>query len=336
MKNKKLLSGFILLGIILFVLDICLGVVQIPIRDTFQVLIGNNASKLTWQYIIFNFRLPKALVAITVGAALPICGLLMQTLFKNPLAGPYILGLSSGSSLMVAFVIMGSSYLPSFLIPFFISTYGIAIASIIGSLIVLIAVILTAQKIKNTMSILVIGLMFSHFTSSIINILSYFSSAEQLQKFTIWSMGSLGNVSWHNLYFILIICGFTLLYTIKLLKNLDALLLGENYAKSLGIPYKKTVYKTILITSILTGVLTAFIGPIAFIGFAIPHISKIIFQDNQHLSLFTTTILTGICIMLLCDILSHNFEVAIPINAITSIIGAPIVVWLLVKKRTFN
>ncbi|PTD16382.1 iron ABC transporter permease [Flavobacterium columnare] len=336
MKNKKLFFGFILLSVILFILDLCLGSVRIPIQDTFQVLIGNNASKTTWQYIILNFRLPKALIAVAVGVALPICGLLMQTLFRNPLAGPYILGLSSGSSLMVAFVIMGSNFLPPLLVPLFTSSYGIVFASIMGSLIVLIAVLLTAQKIKNTMSILVIGLMFSHFTSSIINILSYFSSAEQLQKFSIWSMGNLGSVRWENIYFIFIVCGITLLYTIRLLKNLDALLLGKNYAKSLGVPYKKTLHQIILITSVLTGILTAFVGPIAFIGFAIPHLAKIIFQGSQHLHLFITTLLTGICIMLLCDIVSQGFEVAIPINAVTSIIGAPIVVWLLVKKRTLN
>lgn len=336
MKNKQRILGIIIFCIILFILDLCLGSVRIPVKDTFNVLMGNGASKSTWEYIILNFRLPKAIIAILVGITLPVCGLLMQTLFRNPLAGPYILGLSSGSSLMVALVIMGSSFLPQFLVPIFTSSYGIVIASIAGSLLVLLAVLLTAQKIKNTMSILVIGLMFSHFTSSIINILSYFSSAEQLQKFTIWSMGNLGSVSWETLGFIIIVCGITLLYTLRLLKSLDALLLGENYAKSLGVPYKKTLNQIILITSVLTGIITAFVGPIAFIGFAIPHIAKIIFQGSQHLYLFITTLLTGVCIMLICDIVSQGFEVAIPINAVTSIIGAPIVVWLLVKKRTFN
>lgn len=336
MKNKQRIIGFIILSIILFFLDLCLGSVRIPLGETFKILMGDSASKSTWEYIILNFRLPKAIIAIVIGITLPVCGLLMQTLFRNPLAGPYILGLSSGSSLMVAIVIMGSTLLPDFLIPLFTSSYSIVIASIIGSLIVLLAVLITARKIKNTMSILVIGLMFSHFTGAIINVLSYFSSAEQLQKFTIWSMGNLGSVSWQNVILVVILCSITLVYTLTLLKNLDALLLGENYAKSLGVPYKKTQNHIILITSILTGIITAFVGPIAFIGFAIPHIAKIIFQGSQHLHLFITTILTGICIMLLCDIISQGFETAIPINAITSIIGAPIVVWLLVKKRTFN
>lgn len=335
MKNKQRIIGFIILAIILFFLDLCLGSVNIPFKDSLSILSGEGATKSTWEYIILNFRLPKALMAILVGMALPVCGLLMQTLFRNPLAGPYVLGLSSGSSLMVALVIMGSSLLPQFLIPFFMSSYGLVIASSLGSFVVLLAVMLTARKIKNTMSILVIGLMFSNFTASFINILSYFSTADQLQKFTFWSMGNLGSVAWNNLWIILTIISCTLLFTLSQLKNLDALLLGENYARSLGVPFQKTQNHIILITSILTGTITAFVGPITFIGLAIPHMARILFQGSQHLYLFTTTLLTGICVMLFCDIISQGFEVAIPINAVTSLIGAPIVIWLLVKKRNF-
>ncbi len=316
-------------------MDLCLGSVHIPFKESISILTGNGATKSTWEYIILNFRLPKALMAIVVGMALPVCGLLMQTLFRNPLAGPYVLGLSSGSSLMVALVIMGSSFLPSFLIPIFTSSYGLVIASSLGSFVVLLAIMLTAQKVKNTMSILVIGLMFSNFTASMITILSYFSTADQLQKFTFWSMGNLGSVAWHNLWLILVIVASLLLVTLSLLKNLDALLLGENYARSMGVPYQKTQNYSIIITSILTGTITAFVGPIAFIGLAIPHMARIIFQGSQHLYLFTTTLLTGICVMLFCDIVSQGFEVAIPINAVTSLVGAPIIIWLLIKKRNY-
>lgn len=330
-----LLTGALLT---LLLLNISLGQIAIPIQDVFKSLSGNTASKASWEYIIFNYRLPKAITAILVGFGLSISGLLMQTLFRNPLAGPYVLGLSSGSSLGVAFVIMGASLVPSFLADILISPYGIILASCVGSLIVLMAVLLVSQRLRDTMAILIVGLMFSSFTGAIVSSLTYFSSAEQLQKFTFWSMGNLGNLSWSQVFILLVAISIGLLVSITKIKALDALLLGENYAKSLGINYSKTQFIIIIATSILAGCITAFVGPIAFVGLAVPHMAKLVFQTSNHTILFTATLLLGAITMLLCDLLSQlpSNNIILPINAITSIIGAPVVIWLLLKKRNFS
>lgn len=333
-KNSILFLLLTLLTVLLFLVDISLGSVFIPFKEVIKSLCGEIASKETWQYIIINYRLPKAITAILVGTGLSISGLLMQTLFRNPLAGPYVLGLSSGSSLGVAFVVLGGSYL-GFRSCFL--GFSIILASCLGSLLVLLAVLFVSQRLRDTMAILIVGLMFGSFSSAIVNVLTYFSSAEQLQKFTFWSMGNLGNLSWTsiNILFLSVLIG--LLLSIISIKSLDALLLGENYAKSLGLNYRKARLIIIVATSILAGSITAFAGPIAFIGLAVPHIAKLVFQTSNHLILFWSTLLFGAIIMLLCDIISQvpgtNFT--LPINAITSIIGAPIVIWLLIKKRSF-
>ena len=294
--------------------------------------------KESWEIILWNFRLPKAFTAILVGMALSISGLLMQTLFRNPLAGPYVLGLSSGASLGVAFVILGAGFLPSFLATIFLSSYGIVLASALGSAFVLIAVLAVSQKLKDTMAILIVGLMFGSLTSAVVSVLSYFSTAEQLQKFTFWSLGSLANLSWSevSLLFFITFIGITLSFLV--IKPLDALLLGEKYAKSLGVNFKKTRYIIIFATSILAGSITAFVGPIAFIGLAVPHIAKLIFQTSNHFILFWSTLLIGAIILLFCDIIAQcpGQDITLPINAVTSIIGAPIVIWLLVRKRNFS
>ena len=296
---------------------------------------GGNVSKETWHYIIVNYRLPKALAAILVGMGLSISGLLMQTLFRNPLAGPYVLGLSSGASLGVAIVILGASIMPSFLATFLVSSYGIVLASSLGSFAVLLAVLTVSHRLRDTMAILIVGLMFGSLTSAIVGTLTYFSTADQLQKFTFWSLGNLGNLSWTSIL-ILSCCVFAgLLLSIFSIKPLNALLLGENYAKSLGLNYKKSRLVIIFATSILAGSITAFAGPIAFIGLAVPHIAKLVFQTSNHAILFWSTILIGALIMLICDSISQlpGSDITLPINAVTSIFGAPIVIWLLIRKR---
>ena len=329
---------FLLLSIgvvLLFLINISLGSVSIPLKEVFRSLIGGTSSKETWDYIIVNYRLPKAVAAILVGMGLSISGLLMQTLFRNPLAGPYVLGLSSGASLGVAIVILGAGFLPSFLTTFLVSSYGIVLASSLGSFAVLLAVLTVSHRLRDTMAILIVGLMFGSLTSAIVGTLTYFSSAEQLQKFTFWSLGNLGNLSWTSI-FILSCCVLTgLLLSIFSIKPLNALLLGENYAKSLGLNYKKARLIIIFATSILAGSITAFAGPIAFIGLAVPHIAKLIFQTSNHTILFWSTILFGALIMLICDSISQvpGSDITLPINAVTSIFGAPIVIWLLIRKR---
>lgn len=334
-KNSIIFLVLTVLLLVCFLTNISIGSVKIPLEDIVNSLSGGFASKNSWEIIIWNYRLPKAITAILVGMGLSISGLLMQTLFRNPLAGPDVLGLSSGASLGVAFAILGAGIMPPFLSQFFLSSYGLVLASCLGSSLVLLAVLVVSQKLRDTMAILIVGLMFGSFTSAIIGVLTYFSGAEELQKYTFWSLGSLGNLSWNTILILTVTCFIGLVISAICIKPLNALLLGERYAKSLGINFKKTRLLIIIATSILAGSITAFAGPIAFIGLAVPHITKMIFQTSSHFLLFWGSLLLGAIILLICDTVAQlpggNFT--LPINAITSILGAPIVIWLLVRKR---
>jgi len=334
-RNIALFSILTLSLVLLLLLNISLGSVSIPIKDVFNSLIGENSSKETWDYIIINYRLPKAIAAILVGMGLSISGLLMQTLFRNPLAGPDVLGLSSGASLGVATIVLGAAFLPAGLSSILLSSYGIVLASSLGSFLVLLAVLAISQRLRDTMAILIVGLMFASLTSAIVGTLTYFSTAEQLQKFTFWSMGNLGNLSWSSIVILSVCVAIGLLLSLVSIKPLNALLLGENYARSLGMNYKRTRLIIIFATSILAGSITAYAGPIAFIGLAVPHIAKLVFQTSNHSVLFWSTLLLGAIIMLICDSISQlpGSDLTLPINAVTSIFGAPIVIWLLIRKR---
>lgn len=335
-NRNTILFTFLLIGLVfLFLINISLGSISIPLKEIFNSLTGGISSKASWEYIIINYRLPKAITAVLVGMGLSISGLLMQTLFRNPLAGPYVLGLSSGASLGVAIVILGATFLPAFLANILLSSYGIVLASSLGSFAVLMAVLAVSHRLRDTMAILIVGLMFGSLTSAIVGTLTYFSTAEQLQKFTFWSLGNLGNLSWASILILSICVTIGLLMSLLSIKPLNALLLGENYARSLGLNYKRTRFIIIFSTSILAGSITAYAGPIAFIGLAVPHIAKLVFQTSKHSVLFWSTILFGAMIMLICDSISQvpGTDLMLPINAVTSIFGAPIVIWLLIRKR---
>lgn len=339
--SKHSFTLLIFATFILFVtfvlINISVGSVAIPIKEVFRILIGEEALKQSWEYIVLNYRLPKAIVAMLVGIGLSLSGLLMQTLFRNPLAGPYVLGVSSGASLGVAFVILGSTFLPVFLADIFLSHYGIVLAATLGSFLVLLSVLAVSQRLKDTMAILIVGLMFGSITSAVVSVLTYFSSAEQLKKFTLWNLGNLGNQSWEAIFILLIITLVGLVLSYICIKPLNALLLGENYAKSMGINFNRTKTIIIIATSLLAGCITAFVGPIAFVGLAVPHLAKLLFQTSNHKMLFWATISLGAIIMLICDTIAQmpSFDFVIPINAVTSIIGAPVVIWLLIRKRKF-
>ena len=336
--QKKYIKQFLvllLLVILLWFTNISFGSVSIPFADIFAIIFGDETIKDSWQTIILDFRIPKAITAIMVGSGLSISGLLMQTLFRNPLAGPFVLGISSGASLGVALLILGTSLFGGIFLSVAFSNWAIAIAASLGSFLVLSAVIIAANKVRNTMSILIIGLMFGSFTASIISVLSYFSEAQQIQQYVFWSFGSLGNLSWDELtiFFAIYLIGVIGVFTI--IKPLNSLLLGENYAKSLGINIKKSRIIILVVTSLLTGVITAFSGPIAFIGLAVPHLAKLIFTTSNHKILIPATALTGAMVLLICDIIAQvpTSEFTLPINAITSLFGAPIVIWLLIRKK---
>lgn len=318
-----------------FFANISLGSVYIPIKDVYNSLLGHATEQETWQHIIQNYRLPKAITAILVGSGLGISGLLMQTLFRNPLAGPFVLGISSGASLGVALVILGSSIFGGVFSLFLISKWSIVIAASLGSFLVLMAVLMVSLKVRDTMAILIIGLMFASITAAIVNVLSYFGSAQQLQQYIFWGFGSLGNLSWDELLIFFSIYCLGILISLASIKSLNTMLLGENYAKSLGLNIKRSRFAIIIATSLLAGTITAFAGPIAFIGLAIPHLTRQVFNTSNHKILLPAVFLIGAIVMLICDSIAQvpNSDYTLPINAITSLVGAPVVIWLLVRKR---
>ena len=328
---------FVILGtllILLFLVNIALGSVLIPLKAIIQIILGDETVKEAWQYIILDYRIPKALAAIMTGSGLAVAGLMMQTLFKNPLAGPFVLGISSGASLGVAFFILGGSTLglSAFVVP---NGWGTILAASLGSFAVLSIVLLVASRVRDAMALLIIGLMFGSLTAAVVSILAYFSPAEELQRYMFWSFGSLGDISWDALL-ILSFCYFIgMILAFSVTKSLNSLLLGDHYAQTLGVSLQKSRFIILIATSILAGSLTAFVGPIAFVGLAVPHLIRQWFTASNHWTLMPACVLGGAVLMLFCDTLAQMplFEFSLPINAITSIIGAPVVIWLLIRKK---
>lgn len=337
-KNKRTSLQYYILFfclLVLFLINLYSGSVKIPLKSIFSIISGDETVKESWRYIVLNYRLPKAIVAILTGVALSLSGLLMQTLFRNPMAGPYVLGLSSGAGLGVAFVILGTSFLPAFIVQIVQSSYGITLASVGGSLLLLFLILALAKRVKQSVTLLIIGLMFGNFAAAIVTMLTYFSSAEQLKRFTFWAMGSLGNQTWEAIA----LYGFTVLVggilSLISIRSLDALLLGERYASSMGVDIKKARRIIITATGILAGGATAFVGPIAFIGLAVPHIARLLLQTSSHARLLLGTVFIGAIFMLFCDALTQlpGQSFVLPINAITSVLGAPLVIYLLLKNK---
>lgn len=338
MNNSKTYSIFIFLSIVLvamFFVNLAVGSLAIPVSEVFSVLFKGEAGKPSWEYIVLGFRLPKAIVAILTGISLPIAGMLMQSLFRNPMAEPYVLGLSSGASLGVALVVLGAGFLPLGIQQYATSAYSLVLASVAGSFLVLFAVLLAINKVKSTATLLIIGLMFSSFAGAFVGVLSYFSTAEDLKRFTFWAMGSLSNHSWHDIFILFVATFAGIIICLFLIKSLNTLMLGESYAQTMGVNIRKTRYRIIIATGILTGSVTAFVGPIAFIGLAVPHISRIVFKTGNHFVLFFANMIIGAIVLLLSDTLSQipGSSMVLPINAVTSIIGAPIVISMLLKHK---
>ncbi|MEQ5792000.1 iron ABC transporter permease [Muricauda sp. NFXS6] len=335
-KTYRISFVFLTLALLCaWLLNISSGSVSIPFTEVLSTMFGEPPETASWEYIIWDYRLPKAFTSILVGGGLSLSGLLMQTLFRNPLAGPFVLGISSGASLGAALLLMGTSLLAGYTSFSFLGDVSLAIAASIGSFLVLLVVMLVAQRVKDTMALLIIGLMFGSITSAIVSVLAYFSSAENLQRFIFWSFGSVGNLSTNQLLLLGGIVVLGVLLSIISIKSLNAFLLGENYAQSLGVSLKKSRLTIIIATGLLAGGITAFAGPIAFVGLAVPHLTRQIFDTMEHKVLIPAVMLYGAILMLLCDTLAQlpNSASVLPINAITSLVGAPVVIWLLVRKR---
>lgn len=334
-KYSKYHLLFLVLLVIAAVLNLVIGSVRIPVMNVLEIVSGNFSGKASWEYIVLEYRLPKLVIACIVGAALSIAGMMMQTLFQNPMAEPYILGVSSGASLGVAICILGKSLFSLTLQNYLTGNLTIILFALGGSILVMFIILGISQRIKQIATLLIVGLMFSSFTSAFVNVLAYFSTAEELKKFTFWNLGSLGNISWQQISFIVPILCAALAGSFLLNKSLNSLLMGEVYAKSIGLNIKKIKFFIILITCMLVAVCTAFVGPIAFIGLAVPHITRIIYKTTNHFHLFTANIIIGALILISCDIICQlpGEQVVLPINAVTSILGAPLVIYLILRNR---
>ena len=325
MRSRSTILFFILitLTLSLFLLDLAVGAVNIPVCDVWAALTGGDCPHAT-KKIVLNIRLIKAVVALLAGAALSVSGLQMQTLFRNPLAGPYVLGISSGASLGVALVVLAGVG----------SSIGIAGAAWVGAAAVLIVITAVGRRIKNIMVILILGMMFSSGVGAVVQILQYFSHEESLKTFVIWTMGSLGDVTLPQLTLLAPSVAVGLLLAVLTIKPLNLLLFGEEYAVTMGLDIRHSRGLLFLSTTLLAGTITAFCGPIGFIGLAIPHVTRILFQNSDHRVLLPGTTLSGASILLFCDVISKIFT--LPINTITALLGIPIVVWVVLRNKSIT
>ena len=333
MRNVLLFAFFALLCIAFFIGDLFWGSVDIPLSEIGKLLLGKTTEESVYSGILFDLRIPKAVTALFTGMALSVSGLLMQTLFRNPLAGPYVLGISSGASLGVAtYVMFSGAFALFFALP---AGWGYAVSSIAGASVVLLLVLLTSFRVTDSVSLLIVGMMFGSITSALVGILQSLSDPDSVKLFINWTLGSLTTVSWTQLQAMLPLVLTGLLITLFLLKNLDALLLGENYARGVGISIFRTRLLIILSTSILAGATTAFTGPVGFIGIAVPHIARGIFGSSKHILILPASMLCGAGLLLLCDIISQlpNSGYVLPINAICAIFGAPVIIWIIISKK---
>ena len=332
MRNRNIIL-FTTLSIsllVLFVLDLIIGIVYISLKDVWGTLIGSEVDTTT-RLIVFDIRLMKAIVAVVAGVALSVSGLQMQTLFRNPLAGPYVLGISSGASLGVAIFILGMPIL-GITNNGIISSIGTAGAAWIGSALILVFIASVSTRIKDIMVILILGMMFSSGVSAVVQILQYMSNEEALKSFVIWTMGSLGDVTYTQLKLLLPAVIIGLILSILVIKPLNLLLLGEQYAHTMGLNVRKSRYLIFLSTTLLAGTVTAFCGPIGFVGLAIPHVSRMLFCNADHRVLLPASALCGAVILLLCDIISKCLT--LPINTITALLGIPIVIWVVIRNKS--
>lgn len=336
-KRLRIVFIFLLILLVIFLLtDVFLGSVRFSAAEIFNAFFHKTESPLNT--IIFNFRIPKALTALTVGIALSLSGLQMQTLFRNPMAGPDVLGISSGASLGVAFVILGFSGNISVDSLRGLGNWVLIAASWIGAGTVMILIMSISSRVKEIMTILIIGIMLSSGISAIVTIMQYFSAESMLKAYVIWTMGSLGNLTSDQLNVLLICISGGIVMSLVSAKMLNAISLGENYAASIGLNVKLSRAVIFASTSILAGSVTAFCGPIGFIGIAVPHISRILLRTSDHRILIPGTIITGGIIMLISDIISQlpGSESVLPVNSVTSLIGIPVVIWVIFRNRKYS
>jgi iron complex transport system permease protein len=338
MNRKSILFG---LGamIVLFMLNLVIGKISIPVSEVIHILTGGSTDKVAWQHIILQSRFPQAIAALFTGALLATSGLLLQTLFKNPLAGPSILGISDGANLGVALVMLfwGNTIgINSFYT--FNGSLAIIIASFTGACLILGLIIFLSGKVSNPVMLLIIGLMIGYLASSAISILNYYSSADRVRAYVMWGMGDFSAVTNERLPFFVIISLTGIFLSVLLIKPLNAMLLGEMYAANLGINIKRTRLLILLCTGLLTATATAFCGPVSFIGLAVPHIARLILGTSDHSTLLPLSMLSGACVALICNIITilPGSDGILPLNAVTPLIGAPVIIYVIINRKNIQ
>lgn len=336
MKREYICGGFLTLLIVLLVLtNLAVGTVDIPFRDVLNILIGKESGNVGWNFIVWETRFPQTVTALFCGAALAVSGLMLQTTFSNPLAGPSILGINSGASLGVAFVMLvggGSVATATFSLSGFLS---VLLGAFLGATLVLAVILFLSSLIRSNVMLLIAGIMLGYIASSVISLLNFFSTAEGVHSYMVWGMGNFSGVSLEQLPWFVLVTSLGLMLSILLIKPLNAMLLGQNYAENLGVNIQRTRNYLLITTGILTAVVTAFCGPVSFIGLAVPHMARLLLGTSNHNSLLPITLLTGACVTLMCNlicILPGEYGI-IPLNAVTPIMGAPVIIYVIINQR---
>ena len=334
-KGIKYGIGLTVVILLLFVANLLVGSVSIPVSDVFRILLGDEPEKASWRFIIWQSRLPQALTALLCGASLAVCGLMLQTALKNPLAGPSILGIDAGASLGVALVMLafgGSITTASFTISGFLS---VLVGAFVGAMAIMALILFLSTMIRSSVMLLIAGIMVGYLASSTISLLNFFATEEGVQSYLIWGLGNFGGVSMRQMPLFALVVLIGLFLSVLLIKPLNALLLGERYAENLGVNTWRVRNYLLVITGLLTAITTAFCGPIAFIGLAVPHMARMLLGTENHHSLMPVTILMGSVIALLCNLICvlPGENGIIPLNAVTPIIGAPVIIYVIMKSH---
>lgn len=336
MKRNVCIILLLVAGIIvLFAMSLIVGSVRIPLADVCDILFDKFEGKESWKYIVMENRLPQALTAMLCGASLAVCGLMLQTAFRNPLAGPDVFGISSGAGLGVAIVMLflgGSVSTTLFTVSGFLA---ILTSAFIGAIVVTMIILFLSTMVKNSVLLLIVGLMVGYVSSSAVALLNFFASEEGVKSYMVWGMGNFGGVSMNHMLLFALLCLVGIIASIFLIKPLNIMLLGTQYAESLGINIRQIRNLLLVTVGLLTAVTTAFCGPISFIGLAIPHISRLLFRTDNHQILLPGTVLTGAVIALFCNLVCYlPGELGIiPLNAVTPLIGAPVIIYVIIKRR---
>ena len=327
--------GIVAVGLLLFVMNLCFGSVSIPMKEIWAAVFGGDDA--TYRAIVLDYRLPQAITALLAGIGLSVAGLLMQTLFRNPLADPSLLGISSGASLGVALVVLVAGSFGGIAVSTLSlwSTFGVTVAAFVGAFLVLLLILALSSRLRSMVSLVLVGIMIAYIAGSVTDILKFFSQKEGLHSFVIWGMGSFSNVSKAQLPFFAIAVAAGTIGSFLLFKTLNLLLLGERYAENLGVNIKRSSMLIILASGFLTALITAFCGPIAFLGLAVPHIARFLFKSSDHKLLIPATAFIGMDLALFCNLIARlpSFEGNLPINSVTALIGAPIVLWVIFHRQ---